>query len=184
LNGGSWSIASLNATLTFAENDVVVFRVAETDNYLASESVSVTIVPFAGTDSFIPNGSIAMTETNDGYLLVDAHKLTASALISGLEKTENIYVTDSNGNELTGYVYSSCVIMIKDEVGVYKSLTLVILGDLDLDGVVTAQDKLQILELSNGVSVTDDALVRLAADVDRDGRITSIDSFKAHEKSK
>ena len=45
LNGGSWSIASLNATLTFEENDVVVFRVAETDNYLASESVSVTIAP-------------------------------------------------------------------------------------------------------------------------------------------
>ena len=73
--------------------------------------------------------------------------------------------------------------MIKDEIGVFKSLNIVILGDIDKDGVVTFAEAETILKLSNGVEYTEDKMTLVSSDFDLDGKITSIDSYKAYLKT-
>jgi hypothetical protein len=183
INNSFWKKAEPNESIAVSENDVVEIRFAVSNNYLASESVSFTVYAFNGTDDFYPNGNIDFTQTNE-YMLVNAHKITANDLLNALEKTENVYITDENGNTVNGYLYTSCVIMIKDDIGVFKSLTIVILGDIDRDGIVSYNDALEVLKISNGVNNTDDKLMLASSDVDRDGNITSIDACLAYTTSK
>lgn len=183
INNGSWKIATPNESIIVRENDKVEIRYSVSDNYLASDSVELIVYAFNGTDDFYSNGNIDFTLTNE-YMLINAHKITVENLISSLEKTENVYVTTSSGEEVEGYVYTSCIIMIKDDIGVFKSLEIVILGDLDGDGIVSYDDALNILMLSNGVKSPDDKLIMSCCDIDLDGKITSIDSCKAYQTSK
>lgn len=183
INSGLWTNATPGESYTVSENDVIKIRYVGSDNYLPSETIEIVVYRYHGTDNFYPNGNIEFTLT-DEYMLVNAHKITANDLISSLEKTDNVYVTDKNGVELNGYVYTSCVITLKDEKGVFKSLTIIILGDIDRDGIVTYDDALQILKISNGVDATEDKLSLVASDFDLDGNITSIDSYKAYQTSK
>ena len=70
-------------------------------------------------------------------------------------------------------------IAIEDDEGIYKSLIVIVLGDLDGDGMVTQADAMKILELSNGMAVSESPNDIPAGDMNHDGVLTSADAYLA-----
>ncbi len=176
----SW-LAAEKGTLTFSVPTELEFRVKETQNVAAGTITSVSILPFDGTDDFIPNESMGIT-VEDDYLLVNDSGLTADLLLSGLEKSEGIHLYAPDGTKLNGtdeIVGTGAQIAIEDEEGVYKALTVIVLGDLDGDGIVTRDDAMKILELSNGMAISESPYDLPAGDINHDGMLTSADAYLA-----
>lgn len=182
-DGTNYKSINKNEKITVEASKTLYLRFILDSNYSESKVITVTPKKYEGTDGFYPNGSVDMKD--DGtYLIVNASNLKPSDIISSLSKTENIVITDKNGSPLTNNVYTSCLIMIKDELGVFASRIIVIIGDVDNDGAVTYNDAKTILRYSNGMLSTPDAEYIKASDIDSDGVITSIDSYKCYEKTK
>ncbi len=186
VNGSDYTALESGNTYKFDEGDVVRIRYFETENTSASEPVVITFVPFAGTDGFYPVSGFDAVAIGE-YFVINADNLTSDKLIANLAKKDNLQISDVRGTVLNGksdLIYSGCKIAIVDNIGVYKQLTVIILGDLDRDGVVTDSDAYAIMKLSNGMSVSSDPLVSIICDIDGDGEITSLDAAKAYYKSK
>ncbi len=122
----------------------------------------------------------------DGYLFVPQDKRKAADLLAELEKSDGVSVYSPAGEKLNdsdATVGTGAKIVSEAEGQVHQTLTVVILGDVDGDGVVTATDAESILKFSNGMAVATDPTVRAAADVNRDGKLTSADAYLALVKS-
>lgn len=156
-------------------------------------------VSFYNTDAVISNigtkltvevlfpGSVIDAKMNKEYFIVNAHSLTADSFISQLKKQDNAKVYDKNGTLMNGtdaLIYSGCKFTALDSAGVYRTFTIVILGDADRNGKVTYEDVTRIMKLSNGMAVSTDVLDNIVCDLDGDGKITSIDASKAYSKTK
>ncbi len=186
LNNGAYVQAEAGKAYRFDEGDVIAIRYTESENVSASSPIILTVTPFTGTDGFYPDATLDAKE-RDGHFVVNSHKLTASDLISKLVKKENVNIYSPRGellNSADGFIYSGCTISIVDDIGVYKTLTVIILGDLDNDGIVTERDVRAVMMLSNGMSVPESELDNVIADLDGDGTVTSIDAAKAYSKTK
>ena len=184
VNGSVYTAVETGKVYTFNEGDIVEIRYAETLNVSASTSVVINIIPFDGTDGFYPTSDLDGIVEGE-YFIIHRDGLTADGLISLLEKQENIELRDINGTIMNGrndLIYSGCTISVVDDIGVYKSLTVVILGDADRDGRVTSEDVTMIMKLSNGMAVSTDGLDTIICDLDGDGKITSLDAAIAHGK--
>lgn len=174
-------LAAEKGMMTFAEPVELEFRLKETQNVAAGTVASVSILAFDGTDDFIPNESMGLT-VEDGYLLVNGSGLMAELLLAGLEKTEGINLYAPDGTKLNGtdtIVGTGAQIAIEDEEGIYKSLVVIVLGDLDGDGIVTRADAMKILELSNGMAISESPYDLPAGDMNHDGILTSADAYLA-----
>ncbi len=187
LNGSDDYIAlESGRSYTFNEGDTVKIRYAETLNVKASDPIAITILPFAGTDGFYPVSGFDAKEVGD-HFIINADGLTADGLLSLLTKSDNIEIRDKNGELMNGksdLIYSGCEISIIDSIGVYKTLTIIILGDADRDGKVTYDDVAKIMKLSNGMEASNDPFDVIVCDLDGDGVITSLDAAKAYNKTK
>ncbi len=184
LNGGEYVAFEVGKKYTFSEDDIVLVRIAQTQNVNASKAVKVIFTAFSGTDGFYPSESFN-AEIKGEYFIIGSDSLTADSLISKLEERENIVIYDENGKILNGtdsLIYSSCKIAIVDELGEYASLTIVILGDLDRNGKVDGEDVRNILMHSNGMKEELSGLDFVTADADGDGRITSLDAALANNR--
>ncbi len=186
VNGSAYTAIESGRAYTFDEGDVVKIRYSEKLNVSASTPVEIRIIPFSGTDGFYPTSGFDAKAEGD-YFIVNTDNLTAEGLISLLTKQDNIELRDKDGELMNGksdLIYSGCEISIVDDIGVYKSLTVIILGDADHDGKVTYDDVTTIMKLSNGMSVSSDPLANVVCDLDGDGEITSLDAAKAYNKTK
>ncbi len=186
VNGGDYVSAAYGNDYTFNEGDVIFIRYAESQNVNASQSIEIDIIPFEGSDGFYPSDELDASE-KDGYFIINDAGLTADMLISKLKKSDGIEIKDENGNLLNGtdaLVYSSCTISISDSIGIYKSCTIIVMGDVDRDGKVTDADVYMIMKLSNGMLESDNPLDMQICDIDGDGKITSIDASKVYIKTK
>lgn len=184
INESSYVSLEAGKTYTLNEGDVVRIRYAESLNVNASNPIEIRITPFSGTDGFYPTSGFDAREDGE-YFVVNEDDLTADVLIARLAKKDNIQLYDKNGtlmNGKTDLVYSGCTMSIVDSIGVYKTLTVIILGDADRDGKVTDNDVVAIMKLSNGMSVSYDLLDSLVCDLDGDGEITSLDAAKTYNK--
>lgn len=148
----------------------------------SSYSLNKSIVLYAIYDDVAD--SVSYREVGN-YLIVDAQRLTSSKFISILKLGgSGSTVSDSNGKNINGYVYTGCKLSIKNGSSI-RNLTVVILGDVNGDGTVTSSDYGRIMDFSNGVSnINLTELLKHASDIDGDGEITSIDSYKAFLISK
>jgi len=174
-------LAAEKGSIPFTAPIELEFRVKETENVSAGPTLSVSILSFDGAEDFLPNGSIGLTVDGD-YLLASSGRLTAAQLLSGLEKSDGIHVYHPEGDKLNGtstYVGTGARLTIEDDAGVYKSLYVIVLGDLDGDGLVTRADAEKILELSNGMASIGSEFDFPAADMNSDGVLTSVDAYLA-----
>ena len=186
LNGADYVAMESGRSYTFDEGITLNIRYSETQNVNASSAIEIKIVPFSGTDGFYPSSGFD-AKVDGEYFIVNTDNLTADGLISLLSKKDNIEVRDDNGTLMNGksdLLYSGCQISIVDTVGVYKSLTVIILGDADRNGKVTYDDVLAIMKQSNGMIVSAGPLDKITCDLDGDGEITSLDAAKAYSKTK
>lgn len=87
-------------------------------------------------------------------------------------------------NGTDDYVGTGATIAVEDEDGnVYVSLTVIVLGDMDGDGIVTRADAEAIMLISNGMAPADGKFDLVAGDLDRDGKLTSKDAYLALMRS-
>lgn len=180
--GVSWRRSN---TIQIAENTTIpsgTIKVKDTAGNIVTHDSAITV---SNIDGFYPDGNLAVVQ--GAYLIVKSQMITASSIISSLEKQDGIKIYDINGAEMNGtdsYVYTSCVISSVTDSGITRSLTIVVLGDVSMDGVVSLTDTEKILMLSNGMLGSASSAETVAADIDGDGSITSLDAFKAHTMSK
>ncbi len=186
LNGSEYIPIENGISNTFSEGDIINIRYSETLNVNASTPIEIRILPFSGTDDIYPSNDLD-ARVEGGYFIINTDSLSADELLDLLIMKDNIEVRDQDGvlmNGKSNLVYSGCVISIVDSIGVYKTLTVIVLGDADRDGIVSKDDAAFIMKLSNGMMTSKDSLDSVVCDLDGDGRITSIDAAKAYYKAK
>ena len=185
IDGGEYRLVLSGDIIKLSEGDVITLRFSQTHNYNASNDVVLTVDAYSGTDDFYLNDTIDM-QIKEQYLYVNEDELFANDLISGFTKTDSIVVFDPSGNVLSDaeFVYTSCVISIVDELGIFKSLTVIILGDVDYNGVVDYNDVDKILCISNGMTQQSSEFELLSGDINGDGELTSDDSYFVYVKTK
>lgn len=181
---GSWLAAGLSP-ITLNGGDEVELRIAETKNYLPGAAVTVVIKAYEGATDIVPGATGLSVEGE--YLIVDGSKNTAADILSGLENSDGVVIRNEQGILMNGsddYVGTGATVAVEDSDGeVFVSLTVVILGDIDGDGIVTRADAETIMMVSNGMEIASGSLVSVAGDLDRDGKLTSRDAYLALMRS-
>ncbi len=189
---GGASYRRSNFNITYDKNTIPAKTIMVKD---AAGNVAVydaeTVIPNVGTlppgfDGFAPGNNLDARVEGDCYV-VNAHSLTADALISYLANPNNIKIHDKFGTLMNGgseLVYSGCIISTYDADNIYRALTVIILGDADRNGKLTSDDVTAIMKLSNGMLTSSDQLDLIICDLDGDGKITSLDAAKIYGKVK
>ena len=174
-----WSKVS-DREITVLGGETVELRFAETENYKAGSIVeTIEVEAYTGATEIKPKSSSG-DYVKDGYLFVNSGKNTAEALLDRLENRGGVNIYSQDGELLNlseAYVISGATIKIEDSEGVYLSLTVIILGDIDGDGEITRQDAEFIMYLSNGMAISESELDLILGDIDGDGRLTSADAY-------
>lgn len=181
---GTWLNAG-SSPITLNGGDEVELRIAETKNHLPGAIVTVVIKAYEGATDIVPGSSGLSVDSE--YLIVDGSKNTAADILSGLENSEGVVIRNEQGILMNGsddYVGTGATVAVEDADGeVFVSLTIVILGDTDGDGIVTRADAETIMKISNGMETAQGNLVLVAGDLDRDGKLTSKDAYLALMRS-
>ena len=185
VNGlGEW-IAAGSAPVVLKGGDEIEIRIAGTANYLPGTAVTVVIKAYEGATGIVP-GSTGLSVDGE-YLIVDGSKNTASDILDGLENSVGVIIRSAQGIVMNGtddYVGTGATIAVEDEDGnVYAALTVIILGDMDGDGIVTRADAEAIMLISNGMAPAVGKYDLIAGDLDRDGKLTSKDAYLALMRS-
>lgn len=180
--GVSWRRSNV---LEIAENTTIsagMIKIKDGAGNITTHNSAITV---SNIDGFYPDGVLCAVQGS--YLVVRSHSVTSSDVISSLSKQDGIKICDPSGTELNGtdaYVYTSCTISTVTDGGIHRSLTIIILGDVDNDGIVSVSDAEKILMLSNGMIGSVSDVEAVASDIDSDGSITSLDAFRAYSMSK
>ena len=124
---------------------------------------------FTSKDSsfiIISNGKLRVTISNN-------YTLTYEKLLSGLNiKNTSIQVINSSGNTVTS---SSSVIGTNSKVRINsKTYTVIISGDVNCDGKISALDYIEVRKHIMGTSITDSGKL-LASDLDNNNKISALD---------
>ena len=185
VNGQDKWTAAGSSPIAFRGGDEVEIRIAGTVNYLPGAAVTVVIKAYEGATDIVP-GSTGLSVDGE-YLTVDGSKNTASDILDGLENSGGVVIRSEQGIVMNGtddYVGTGATIAVEDEDGnVYVSLTVIVLGDMDGDGIVTRADAEAIMLISNGMAPADGKFDLVAGDLDRDGKLTSKDAYLALMRS-
>ncbi len=176
-----WTLTEPEDTLKFSPNTKIEIRFAEQTNIKAGEIFTVEFVLPSLAMDFIPKDWQYLQVDSNGFLYVLRDGNTADMILSGFENKNGmvIYSPDEavvGANDTVGTGYK---ITIEDSEGIFKSLTVIVLGDLDGNGTVEKDDAMNILYFSNGMQKIEKELDFLASDVDMDGSISSADAYKA-----
>ncbi|MBQ9879488.1 MAG: dockerin type I repeat-containing protein [Clostridia bacterium] len=119
----------------------------------------------------------AYAESEIFITLAVKDKITAEMLDQLLVGDYSYSITDNEGDilDISDTVGNGAIVLVSG-VGITNlKKTIILLGDVDSDGVVTATDARQILRCS--AKLTDlDEIGRLAADLDGDNQITATDA--------
>ncbi len=149
--------------------------------YLANGSFAVINVNVtSGGSSSVPSSATSGTysvNNNASFISKISVGTTVDQLLAGINERKYITVI-KNGTAITGStpVSTGCVVQIKDGSTVVKSYTVIVTGDINGDGNVTAADSLGIRDQILGASQLD-AVRFKAADINGDGKITAADSL-------
>lgn len=79
----------------------------------------------------------------DGYLHQVIAETTLTALLSHFQNPESVKVFDAKGNEITSgtaFIGTGCVVSLMDGDEAVDSLTVVVLGDVDGNGIIGTRD--------------------------------------------
>ena len=141
------------------------------------ENINIRVTNYAdGVISYVAPENGWKTGTNSFTVSVkNAGQVAAVALVRNEVATE---LTCVKVNDTT-YTFTADGLVNDDEI------VLVLLGDADLDGVVTVTDSAKAMQVSVGVFTFNvrECVQNLAADVDRDGVVTVTDSAKIMQQS-
>ncbi len=146
--------ASRNTTIAYVKDGL-----SSSGNNLGGE-----VTPDALTSTIYTIGDNTVSNVEGGT--------TVSALVSGFNESNYLTVLDKNGNALDGsaIVGTGCVITIQGG----RSYTVAVNGDVNGDGKATSIDARSIT-LYTVSSVTFDDVQLLAADHDRNGKVSTSD---------
>ncbi len=183
VGGKEWTPAGKEA-LSFPEGTAVELRFAETGNYQAGVTVKVVLAAFAGASDIVPEETSGMYVKGELLFLI-ADGMTADEVLAGLKKSGGVKLYAADGTLLNGtdkLVGTGASIRVEDDQGIYKAMTVILLGDLDGDGLITADDARRILMLSNGMAASESEYDLPAGDLDGDGKLTSADAYLALRK--
>ncbi len=129
--------------------------------------VSDSLIAFPPESGLTVNRSL-------GYLFGVAPSTKAEDLISMLSSRGGAVVANSKGEVITGFVGTGCKLILYDMDGSFSDqLTVVVVGDPDGDGYISAYDLYVIEHILRGAVYTEDCV--LASDVVADGVITDSD---------
>jgi hypothetical protein len=187
----------LNTQLGQRSGDIFTFYVRTSDhnNELGAYVTHIYAVDCAGNEISVPvdavnvrdfNEEITLVSSSDyamenGYILHVKPQTTVQSLLTQFEN-ENLVVQDPSGNAIG----SSAVVGTGATVNLYngdlvaQSVTVVILGDVDGNGIVDATDYLRIKAAALGKLALNEA-ENLAADIDKDDIIAPNDYAKVKE---
>lgn len=134
------------------------------------------------TATFVPEG-YSLTLTDDAtYVLTDdaVTGIAASTTVSAFTEqfsNANITVTTATGTSLsdTALVGTGCVIRLTVDGSVVDTLTIIVTGDMDGDGLSNATDLTMLHKYYSGYPVTID--YPAAADLNGDGNMTRADAM-------
>ena len=131
-----------------------------------SDDGNVTVSLAASSETGLKHIAIVPSGSNDG-----SGKYTAEYSIAGIERgTYTMRVTKK------GHITGEYMITIGDEP-TEKNVTLRLIGDVDANGRVDADDALMALQSSvRKFTITDEDFA--AADVNADGKITAVDALR------
>ncbi len=159
-----------------------------TGNYIPDDEVltgSQTIVPVYELDHLVPtNVSSVNIDRNgtDKYINgIDTSNNTLEGFKAEFVNDEVcIEAVDINGNDLAGLdrVGTGSVITYRSKLTgqVYETLIVIIYGDVDGDGIIGADDLTKMKAVTYATdTVSDNAYLRMASDVDGDGAFDGID---------
>lgn len=110
---------------------------------------------------------------SNGYLLKLSEKVSWNTLLPMFNDSDHVSISGTSGN----YVGTGAKITLTINGEVKDFVTVIVLGDLNGDGVVSSVDYLRIKQNFNG-NLTLSQTEEKAADIDSDGRITSTDYLK------
>ncbi len=106
-------------------------------------------------------------DRDNGFIIGVEAGTTVSALIEKLNSSGDAFVLDANENNVTEYVGTNDRLVLQNDEGITDSLIVIVAGDTDGDGFITAYD-LYVLEcILRGESYENAFL--FAADVNRNG---------------
>lgn len=166
-------VISGNTSLKTGNNDVTV-KVTSSSGLVRTYTITVYKEPGAAD---IPTPKITTTYKSDKYLTGIAPATTVTGFQKNF-KVENgtITVIASSGNtKASGNIATGDSIVVKNNNGeVYKTYTVLILGDMNGDGKITSVDLLAGSRHILGFTALKGAFLQ-AADIDKNGKITSVD---------
>ncbi len=110
---------------------------------------------------------------SNGYLLNLSEKVLPNTLIPLFNDSNNVSVSELSSQ----YVGTGAKITLTVNSQIKDSITAIVLGDLDGDGIISSVDYLRMKRNFNGMLELSQVALK-AADVDGDGRITSTDYIK------
>jgi hypothetical protein len=161
------------------------------DGYLICDTN--TAPPFGGGKSLAQVSlKISSEEAEENLIIKDGASLSSdgtclfgikcgdkiSALLDAFEN-ENVAVYDASGNELAadGNCYTGCVVKLTNGDVVTDALTVVILGDVDGNGMIDSTDYMRVKSNFVGKYSLENEFFR-AADVTSDGVVDSTDYMR------
>ncbi len=115
-------------------------------------------------------------DRNNGFVYGVAPATDAKTLLSMLNNPKNATVTDTNGIPISGAVGTGCKITLSINGEITDTLTVIVAGDCDGDGYITAYDLYLLERILRGYSY--DIAFSTAADIDGNG-ITADNDYRA-----
>jgi ribosomal protein L23 len=187
----------LNTQLGQRSGDIFTFYVRTSDhnNELGAYVTHIYAVDCAGNEISVPvdavnvrdfNEEITLVSSSDyamenGYILHVKPQTTVQSLLTQFEN-ENLVVQDPSGNAIgsSAVVGTGATVNLYNGDLVVQRVTVVILGDVDGNGIVDATDYLRIKAAALGKLALNEA-ENLAADIDKDDIIAPNDYAKVKE---
>ena len=119
------------------------------------------------------NTSDLRIDRNNGFVLDVSPATTREEFLENFAQKEKLSVVDKDGNPIDGFVGTGNKIVLKIDGKITDELTVVVRGDADGDGYLSAHDLFVIKGLLKGSN--DKSAVYLAADFNHSGDLSDAD---------
>ncbi len=132
-----------SSTLTVGEHTITTRAVLTNGKYRDIGTRTITVLPGAEELMLTPKADSGISIDRSGsYAFTKGvdYRMTA-ANVAGLFE-EECKVVDKNGKEVTGYVGTGCKVLRYDGTSIVDTVVIIVIGDLDGDGLCTIKDML------------------------------------------
>ena len=173
----NYTLGSIVLTGTNVAKYYTAFELEQYGYYIQSNGA-------IGINKLIPKSTSGL-ELNKEKSLISGFNLSNTTVGNYLQKFENssslIKFYDMNGKVLrnTANLTTGCYIQLRDSSNkVVDTVTVVVYGDTNCDYIIDGQDSVVIRSIAGGLLTADNTAVAVieAADVNFDGKVTSIDA--------